>query len=108
MYLIMNDMKRAAVTILIVATILSSLIPESEAWARRKCIVPRRGPRSGQCIDRGPMRYGKGRCAQSGPNACQWLGNRCRCETLMNIFMRPTEETSLEADEISVERSNPL
>ena len=78
--------------------LLETIFDEASAHRRRrKCFVPRRGPRRGQCIDTRPYdTWGRGTCAQTpGVNSCQWLGRRCRC-AIGQVFMRPPEENSVE------------
>ena len=75
--------------------LLATIFDDASAYRRRrrKCFVPRRGPRRGQCIDTRPYdRWGRGTCAQTpGVHACQWLGSRCRC-AIREVFMSPPDE----------------
>ena len=64
-----------------IAILLLLVIPGSEATGRgrRKCIVPRRGPYSGLCVDIGLVdRFETETCAQEG-GVCKWMGQRCPC-----------------------------
>ena len=80
---------KAPAIILILVVLL--LVTELEGF-RRRCFIPRRGPRRGQCVDRKPHRHSTGLCAQIG-NSCQIFGGRCRC-TRGIVFMHPTDESS--------------
>ena len=81
-------MKAPAIILILVVLLL---VTGLEGF-RRRCFIPRRGPRRGQCVDRKPHRHSTGLCAQIG-NSCQIFGGRCRC-TRGGVFMHPTDESS--------------
>ena len=88
------NMKLQILLLITTIILLANIFDEASAYRqRRKCIVPRWGPRMGQCVDTRPFdMWGRGRCAQIGGNSCQWLGSRCRC-AIHQVFMSPTIET---------------
>ena len=83
------------------ALLLLNLFGETRAG--RKCFRPRRGPRTGECVDARPYdEHGRGRCAQTPGFGCQRFNNRCRCERIIGVFMSPTRDSpEIDIDELN-------